>query len=550
MHPWSSGPNGRAASGMITPSRRLELAQERLLLKRQPELCVVGKGAVVRAGVELDSEVLVTLPRGDVVVVAEERYLGSKQRARIVKPVCGWVSRRCVGVNEEIEHEDDVQVCVAFDGAYAPLLELWLEHFEPIALARPATMLHVLCLDEDAEDALRGIRLRFSRLRVGAYRAALPNDALLNEQAIGRQMRRLAHIWRARLDFVTTVALAAPVGAPVIHSDVDAFWISDPIPDLQRRRKRKLKAGVQLATERPVAAFSRDFGAWFQGAKSFGLCPGFYCVWRTDKGVDLLREWREKLGPETIVSDDQKAINDVYDADTIRAHRDFIVLPYDKYARCKRGHPTKGVPCVWHPYMERTFPPTPVADKVAVMGSISRQLRLGDTSTLDAFHGLLEAGDDKASAARLEREKLTGRRPFLTADFLFNGATGAPEFGLRSSVPLKKQPRPKGARLSHLDSMLFEKSMGARMQARLFQKVNRIRDEKRKIVDEARRAAEAEEAAAAEARRQEEEANAINAWGSGDDDQSYDELKHLNERSALSLKGRATSTDHLARLYG
>jgi hypothetical protein len=133
---------------------------------------------------------------------------------------------------------------------------------------------------------------------------------------------------------------------------------------------------------------------------------------------------------------------------------------------------------------------------------------------------------------------------------LFNGATGAPEFGLRSSVPLKKQPRPKGARLSHLDSMLFEKSMGARMQARLFQKVNRIRDEKRKIVDEARRAAEAEEAAAAEARRREEEANAINAWGSGDDDQSYDELKHLNERSALSLKGRATSTDHLAKIYG
>ena len=84
--------------------------------------------------------------------------------------------------------------------------------------------------------------------------------------------------------------------------------------------------------------------------------------------------------------------------------------------------------------------------------------------------------------------------------------------------------------------MLFEKSMGARMQARLFQKVNRIRDEKQKVVDEAR--------------RREEEANAINAWGSGDDDQSYDELKHLNERSALSLRGRATSTDHLARLYG
>ena len=75
--------------------------------------------------------------------------------------------------------------------------------------------------------------------------------------------------------------------------------------------------------------------------------------------MDLLREWREKLGPETVVSDDQKAINDVYDLDTIRAHRDFIVLPYDKYARCKRGHPTKGVPCVWHPYMERTFPPVP-----------------------------------------------------------------------------------------------------------------------------------------------------------------------------------------------
>ena len=100
----------------IATKRKQELAQERVLLARKPELCVVGKGAVVRKGIAFDSEVLLTLAGGDVVKVEEERFLGDKVRARLSKPVCGWVSRRCLGVNVEIEHEGDVHVCVCVDG--------------------------------------------------------------------------------------------------------------------------------------------------------------------------------------------------------------------------------------------------------------------------------------------------------------------------------------------------------------------------------------------------------------------------------------------------
>ena len=122
----------------IATKRKQELAQERVLLARKPELCVVGKGAVVRKGIAFDSEVLLTLAGGDVVKVEEERFLGDKVRARLSKPVCGWVSRRCLGVNVEIEHEGDVHVCVCVDGKYAPLLEIWLAHYERVAVARPS----------------------------------------------------------------------------------------------------------------------------------------------------------------------------------------------------------------------------------------------------------------------------------------------------------------------------------------------------------------------------------------------------------------------------
>ena len=136
---------------MISPERRLELAREKLLLKRKPQLCVMGKkGAVVRAGIELDSTELMTLKTGEIVIVAEERFLGSKVRARITKPVCGWVSRKVIGVNEDIEHENDVQVVVATDKSYVPLLDLWMEFYEPIAVKRTGIVLHVLCLDETA----------------------------------------------------------------------------------------------------------------------------------------------------------------------------------------------------------------------------------------------------------------------------------------------------------------------------------------------------------------------------------------------------------------
>ena len=208
----------------LTAERRLELAQERIVLARSPELSVLGKGAVVRAGVALSSAELTTLKPGEVVIIAEERYLGSRLRARISKPVCGWVSRRCVGVAPEAAHADVGRVVVACDGSYLPLLELWMVYYARVAAERPArcTELHVLCLDDDALGGVRMLRHttslrrrqfsrppvmrtdrgdRYKHLRIAERRAKL-EDAPEELRGIALQMWRLAAIWRARLAHV------------------------------------------------------------------------------------------------------------------------------------------------------------------------------------------------------------------------------------------------------------------------------------------------------------------------------------------------------------
>ena len=96
-----------------------DLETQRALTRRQarPQLVVTARGAVVREAVELESAELITLDRGDVVVVAEERFIGSKLRAKIVSPVVGWVSRRTLGLPEDRRHEEDeLQTIVATTG--------------------------------------------------------------------------------------------------------------------------------------------------------------------------------------------------------------------------------------------------------------------------------------------------------------------------------------------------------------------------------------------------------------------------------------------------
>jgi len=431
-----------------------DLETQRALTRRQarPQLVVTARGAVVREAVELESAELITLDRGDVVVVAEERFIGSKLRAKIVSPVVGWVSRRTLGLPEDRRHEEDeLQTIVSTTGDYLPLLEVWVSHYSRHASTRRAgAVLHVLCLDAEAHEKVKAATRRpeWARFRVEVHAAppAPPAGAETDSKTvqISRQMRRLAHFWKARLACVQEVLLAAPPGAPVVHSDADAFWIRDPLPDLLRRRRRAPKVGVGLnvQAERPAAAFSRDFGAWFEGEKGFGLCPGFYCLWASPEAHQLVRAWTRRLDVAD-AADDQKEVNNVYDAmNKTRRMREVVVLPYDKYQRCIRGRPTTGVPYVWHPYMERTFPPTPVADKVRVMGAIAAQLARGDLSTLDAFHSLLENGKDFQSRKAMQMEKMYGRRPFLTAEFFLDHETGRPHFALRSSVQVPGKDKP------------------------------------------------------------------------------------------------------------
>ena len=89
---------GRSRSGSRSKSRSRSRSRRpgRRAMHRAPYV-VKAKGAVVRAGVALDSDKVVKLPAGTAVVVeAAEQLPDKKTRYLLVEPVVGWVSRGAV----------------------------------------------------------------------------------------------------------------------------------------------------------------------------------------------------------------------------------------------------------------------------------------------------------------------------------------------------------------------------------------------------------------------------------------------------------------------
>ena len=213
-----------------------------------------------------------------------------------------WIFRRDDAAECSADIPPRRRAQVSTTGDYLPLLEVWVSHYSRHASTRRAgAVLHVLCLDAEAHEKVKAATRRpeWARFRVEVHAAppAPPAGAETDSKTvqISRQMRRLAHFWKARLACVQEVLLAAPPGAPVVHSDADAsaeprgnvaapwrcvcsrpfwrrsfferpvdecsgdvrgrFWIRDPLPDLLRRRRRAPKVGVGLnvQAERPAA---------------------------------------------------------------------------------------------------------------------------------------------------------------------------------------------------------------------------------------------------------------------------------------------------------
>ena len=87
---------GRNRSGSRSKSRSRSRRPGRGAMHRAPYV-VKAKGAVVRAGVALDSDKIVRLPAGTAVVVeVAEQLPDKKTRYLLVEPVVGWVSRGAV----------------------------------------------------------------------------------------------------------------------------------------------------------------------------------------------------------------------------------------------------------------------------------------------------------------------------------------------------------------------------------------------------------------------------------------------------------------------
>ena len=97
-----AGESGAWASRRLLPVRgQWVSAGYKFDFPKAVELALRGnrttKGAVVRAGVALDSDKVVRLPAGTAVVVeAAEQLPDKKTRYLLVDPVVGWVSRGAV----------------------------------------------------------------------------------------------------------------------------------------------------------------------------------------------------------------------------------------------------------------------------------------------------------------------------------------------------------------------------------------------------------------------------------------------------------------------
>ena len=230
-------------------------------------------------------------------------------------------------------------VATVLNAKYVPLFELWHPRF---AAATDASVeLVVACLDDEAVAAVRRVDRRARTIDVAA--------------------REGHDVAAARLAKVTTVLRlvreeAAGARRPVVYSDVDAFWLTSPLP-----RLRRIDAAL---------AFSRDgvaTAAGFDGKRGFALCAGFFVARPTAEAAAWLDAWRHKGRGGR--NSDQVAANELY-GESVGIIADEVV------GRCPRG----AVPAVWHPYS-----PAQVAGKVIFWGRVLAKIASGDG---DAFAGV------------------------------------------------------------------------------------------------------------------------------------------------------------------
>ena len=237
---------------------------------------------------------------------------------------------------------------------------------------------------------------------------------------------------------------SAPVGAPVVYSSLEAFWIKDPLPNLLQQRRRRPPMLEDVRPQgRPCLMFSLDYGEIYEGERNVELCTGFCCVFNEEASRKFLREWRHKVDA-TAESWDQLQVNQIYKGWTASQKiRTVVELDYEDYQRCLRGKETFDVPLIWHPRCPvdpATKRPYDASRRAAALTYVAKQLVNGHVGVIRAFHLCLEGGEDFASRKAMHLESTSGVLPTLTPEFAMDPKTGRPRFRLRSSV---RVPGPK-----------------------------------------------------------------------------------------------------------
>ncbi len=228
-----------------------------------------------------------------------------------------------------------MRVLTSVNGPYLRLLELWLKQAESSFGQSPI----VCCMDDEA------FAWCSSDARVHAVREPETASAEIDRHAF----------WYRRFAFLKDQLHG---GDTIVHSDLDAFWLENPLP--------------VLAEFQDDLVFSREYGiphnicdAW-----GFTLCCGFFAARPTVATHAFFERW-DKVIPELL--SDQIAVNALLfdlgaewrpvDLEGLTAHRALIeidgealsVLVLPDELVCRELPFDAGDALVAHPFFERPF---------------------------------------------------------------------------------------------------------------------------------------------------------------------------------------------------
>ena len=166
---------------------------------------------------------------------------------------------------------------------YLPIFDRWHACFRRCC----DKSLLVIALDEHAHDTLKKRNINSVLLSLEGF------DAFLSTKQFGnREMKLLSSLWGLR---VMVFKRLIDKGIDFIHSDADAFWLDNPLPELQRY-DHDLIASIGYGSPKSIVE------QW-----GFVLCMGFFILRSTPSSKRLLDQFVAMMKEDG--ADDQITMN-------------------------------------------------------------------------------------------------------------------------------------------------------------------------------------------------------------------------------------------------